>query len=51
MIAAACNPLNSNPAYWARWVSCHRPDINHDDADALALLTAISADPDEIMAE
>lgn len=49
-IGAAYQALNSNPAYWARWVASDRPAINCDDPDALALLAAIEADPETILA-
>lgn len=49
-IAAAYQALNSRPEYWARWVASDWPAINHDDPDALALLTAIGADPTVILA-
>lgn len=49
-IGAAYQALNSKPEYWARWVASDRPAINHDDPDALALLTAIGADPETILA-
>ncbi len=50
-IGAAKAALDANPAAFARWFASDRPAINHDDPDALALLTAIGADPDAIMAQ
>ena len=50
-IVAAKSALEADPAAWARWVAPDRPAINHDDPDALALLAAIGADAEAIMAE
>jgi hypothetical protein len=49
-IAAAKATLESDAALYARWWAPDRPAIHHDDADALALLGAIGADPATIMA-
>lgn len=49
-IGAAKAALDANPAAFARWFASDRPAINHDDPDALALLNAIGADPDVILA-
>lgn len=42
--------LDADAATYARWWAPDRPAINHDDPDALALLAAIGADPETIMA-
>lgn len=49
-IEAAYAALTADPAAWARWVASDRPVINYDDPDAIALLNAIGANPDEILA-
>lgn len=49
-IAAAKAVLDRNPAAFARWFASDRPAINCDDPEALALLNAIGADPDVILA-
>lgn len=49
-IVTAKAALEADPAAWARWVAPDHPAINHDDADAIALLVAIGADPDVILA-
>ena len=49
-IGAAKAALDASPAAFARWFASDRPAINHDDPDALALLTAIGADPETILA-
>jgi len=49
-IGAAKTTLEGNAAYFARWWAPDRPAIHHDDPDALALLAAIDADPEAIMA-
>lgn len=49
-IGAAKAALDASPAAFARWFASDRPAINHDDPDALALLKAIGADPDVILA-
>lgn len=49
-IDAAKAALESRAASFARWWAPDRPAINHDDPDALALLTAIGADASEILA-
>lgn len=49
-IGAAKAALDSNPAAFARWFASDRPAVNHDDPEAIALLKAIGADPDAILA-
>lgn len=49
-IGEAYKALNSKPEAWARWVASDRPAINYDDPDAIALLKAIGADPEKILA-
>lgn len=49
-IAAAKAALDTNPAAFARWFASDRPAVNFDDPDAIALLKAIGADPDSILA-
>lgn len=49
-IADARAALESDAAAYARWWAPDRPAINFDDPEALALLRAIGADPDVIMA-
>jgi hypothetical protein len=49
-ITEARAALDSDAALYARWWAPDRPAINCDDPDALALLDAIGADPDVIMA-
>lgn len=49
-IADAKAVLDRNPSAFARWFASDRPAINHDDPDALALLRAIGADADVILA-
>jgi hypothetical protein len=49
-IGAAMAALNSNPAFFGRWIAADHPTIFADDPDALALLGAIGADIDTIMA-
>lgn len=49
-IGAAKAALESSPAAFARWFASDRPAVYFDDPDALALLSAIGADPDQIMA-
>lgn len=49
-IAAAKAALESNPAAFARWFASDKAAVYADDHDALALLSAIGVDPDEIMA-
>jgi hypothetical protein len=49
-IGAARAVLDSNDAAYARWWAPDRPAIYYDDPEALALLTAIGADPEIIMA-
>ncbi len=50
-IEAARTALDQDAAAYARWWAPDRPAINYDDPDALALLTAIGADLDAILAE
>jgi len=50
LVAAARAALEADAAAWGRWVASDRPAVNCDDPDALALLAAIGADPDAIMA-
>lgn len=49
-IAVARAALEQDAAAYARWWAPDRPAINCDDPDALALLAAIDADVDGIMA-
>ena len=49
-IGAAKAALDANPAAFARWFASDHPAVNHDDPDAIALLKAIGADPDAILA-
>lgn len=49
-IGAARAALEEDAAAYARWWAPDRPAINCDDPDALALLAAIGADVDGIMA-
>lgn len=49
-IDAAHAALWSNKASFARWFAPDHPEVYADDPDALALLAAIGADPDVIMA-
>jgi CTP:molybdopterin cytidylyltransferase MocA len=46
---AAYAALTQMPAAFARWFAPDRPEVYADDPDALALLAAIGADPEEIM--
>lgn len=50
-IEAARAALDQDAAAYARWWAPDRPAINYDDPDALALLQAIGADPQVILAE
>lgn len=47
---AAKQALDADAAAFGRWIASDRPAIHADDPDAVALLEAIGADPDEIMA-
>jgi len=42
--------LTTMPSAFARWFAPDRPEVYADDPDALALLAAIGADPEVIMA-
>lgn len=50
-ISAAKAALDSDASAYARWWAPDRPSIYFDDPDAIALLKAIGADPDAILAE
>lgn len=50
LIEAARAALDADAAAYARWWAPDRPAIYHDDPDALALLAAIGADADVILA-
>jgi hypothetical protein len=47
---AAHAALMASPINFARWIAADRPAIYFDDPDAIALLTAIEADVEAIMA-
>ncbi|MFY9699881.1 MAG: hypothetical protein WAK34_16465 [Rhodoplanes sp.] len=49
-IAAANAALEADPAKKARWYAADHPAIRADDADAIAFLQAIGADPAAILA-
>lgn len=49
-LEAAYAVLTSNPIYFARWFVSDHPEVYCDDPDALALLHAIGADPNVILA-
>jgi hypothetical protein len=49
-IAAALTALQSSPAAYARWIAADQPAVYADDADTLALLAAIGADAETILA-
>ena len=49
-INAAYAALAANPAAFARWFSPDLSTINSDNLEAIALLQAIGADPDVILA-
>ena len=48
-IEAAKAALEQDASAYARWWAPDRPAIYHDDPDAIALLTAIGADPDVVL--
>lgn len=50
LMGAARDALWQDPAAWARWFAPDHPRIYADDPEAVALLRAIGADPDVIMA-
>lgn len=50
LMDAAKAALESNSTYFARWFAPDQPEVYADDPDALALLAAIWADPEEVMA-
>jgi hypothetical protein len=47
---AAYAALTSNSAHYARWFAPDHPEVYADDPDAIALLQAIGADPEAILA-
>lgn len=49
-IEAAYAALKADGSAFARWFAPDRPDIYADNEEALALLAAIGADPDVILA-
>lgn len=50
LLAAASPAINANLYVRERWYAPDRPAIYADDAEALALLAAIGADPETILA-
>lgn len=42
--------LTANPIFFARWFAPDHPEVYADDPDAIALLIAIGANPESIMA-
>lgn len=49
-IDAAVAAILSNPSAFARWVAPDKPVINADDPEAIAMISAIGADPVTILA-
>lgn len=49
-IAQAVTALMSQPALFARWVAPDHGQVYADDPDAVALITALGLDPDEVLA-
>jgi hypothetical protein len=47
---AAYAALTANPVYFARWFAPDHPNVYADDPDAIALLVAIGADAEAVMA-
>jgi hypothetical protein len=50
LMGAAYTALTANPVSFARWFAPDQPEVYADDLDAVALLTAIGADPVAVMA-
>jgi hypothetical protein len=50
-ITAAVQAIMAKPDLFARWTAADRPEVRADDADTIAFLQAIGADPAAILAE
>jgi len=50
LMDAAYAALTANSAHFARWFAPDHPEVYADDPDALALLAAIEADAESVMA-
>lgn len=50
LLGAAMTALMARPEAFARWLNQKFPAVDFDDPEALALLEAIGADPDVVMA-
>lgn len=49
-IGKALAALQADPAAFARWIAPDKPAVNSDDAATIALLKAVGADQDAILA-
>jgi hypothetical protein len=50
-IAQAVTAIQAAPDLFARWTAADKDDVNYNDADTIAFLQAIGADPAVILAE
>jgi hypothetical protein len=50
-IVQAVQAIQSAPDLFARWTAADKGDVNYNDADTIAFLQAIGADPATILAE